>query len=123
MANDDGKYVTCYDAAWKARTHQETQSRVLCMVQGKEHCPVCPNSQFKVKIQVSVGEQEVACPRWEDEAERLKGKHPTEYMPVRRELCLRVRPFYFCASCKNADPNNPPESVNGWVERHKRGGG
>ena len=57
--------VLCHAWAPKRKDRPHTVSRVLCIMQAYDHCPECPNSRFVLHVPFQIGEQIVACPRWE----------------------------------------------------------
>lgn len=65
---------------------------------------------------MGAGNQAVFCPRWESNEDREKERLPILYVPIRRETCMRTKPFSFCSTCPNANPAELPRNVDGWYE-------
>ena len=120
MPTDSGKHVTCHDWAPKQQSRGHSVSRALCLLGQKDYCPSCVHSRFTMKISVGAGDQPVSCPRWESSADRSNNLPPITYSPVRRETCLRVRPFEFCPSCPNSKSEEDPYVTAGWYKDWKK---
>ena len=113
---DDGKFVRCIAPSpdWEG---PRDVNRQLCFLRKHPQCGACPHNEFALHLRRGIGQQVVACPRWNSEADRLHGQAPFGYAAVRRELCLTVQPFPWCPSCKNRDPVESPREQPGWYER------
>lgn len=95
-------------------------SRTLCLASARVGCSTCPDFDFKMTFQANIGDQAVACPRWDSEATRLQGVPVQEYVVIKREPCLTVRPFPWCSSCANSRPEEPPRANPGWYDQERR---
>ena len=117
----NGLVVTCHAWSPKKEDHGHDQSRSLCVLQPRDNCPSCAHSRFKLSFQEGIGNQEVACPRWDHDADRVEGK-PAEYVQIRREICMTTKPFEWCTFCPNTKAEGAPFSVPGWYEelRHSK---
>ena len=111
-----GKFVTCHDWAPKQRNRGHSVSRALCLMDTREGCSTCLHSRFVLRIPMGAGDQIVSCPRWDGSQSRNKGGVPVLYVQIRRETCLRARPFEFCTSCPNSKPAELPRNIEGWYE-------
>ena len=120
MPSKDGKYVACHDWAPKQRNRGHEVSRAVCLLAKKPSCGGCPHRQFVLRLPMGAGDQTVACPRWE-QSSMMKKEPPDLYVPVRRETCLRSRPFAFCSSCPNSRPAQTPRVEEGWYDNWKSG--
>lgn len=111
----DGKTVLCIDDPEKPHT----VDRTLCLLGVRPSCPGCPNRVFKVRFQLKVVDQEVACPRWASEEERKERKEPVSYVMVARGSCL-TKPYLQCESCPNSQASQPPRSQVRWWELEEK---
>lgn len=109
----DGLYVTCHAWAPKQKNRPHQVSREVCVSQAREHCKICPNSRFVLRLPIAIGHQTVSCPRWLNSTSEGP---PVEYVQIRRELCFTKKPFDFCRICPNARQQNPPRAIPGWVD-------
>ena len=59
----------------------ERQHRAVCLTKPYVACDSCPNSTFKLVFSGNPKErfEQVFCPRWENEATRMKGEAPSKY--------------------------------------------
>lgn len=118
-----GLYVTCLPSL-DDREVQQVQHRAVCLTKPYVACSICPHQTFTLifKAQPYDPYELLACPRWRNEADRLKGDAPASYAPVQRAMCSE-RPFPFCPSCPTkevledlgADKVRP-----GWYGRWRR---
>ena len=115
MSEDTGRTVTCHRWAPKSEAAPHQVTREVCLRKPDEVCQTCPHSRFLVRIQVGIGNQAVACPRWKSETDWRLGDSPESYVIARRELCLTQKPFDFCVECPNSRAKNPPTQEPGWV--------
>lgn len=115
----NGLTVVCHAWAPKQKNRQHSVSRVMCLAQAHSYCRRCENFNFVLHIPFRIGDQIIACPRW-DNGQRIRGSPPSEYVMIRRETCLRMAPFEYCASCLNSRSEVPPMSDPGWYERAYR---
>jgi hypothetical protein len=115
----DGLTVTCHSWEPKKKGRPHAVSRVLCVAKAYPFCKRCPNSRFVLHLRFQLGEQTVACPRWE-EGPRVEKNMPTGYATVRREICLKKNTFEYCPSCPNSRADIPKMSDPGWYERMHR---
>lgn len=111
-----GLVVVCHAWAPKQKNRQHSVSRTMCLANGHEYCPQCENYNFVLHIPFKIGDQVVACPRWNN-GQRIQGNPPSGYQTIRRETCLRTAPFEYCGSCLNSHSEEPPMSDPGWYER------
>lgn len=116
---DDGKFVRCLAPSPDWAGPREV-NRNLCFLRKHPQCGACPHNTFSIHLRRGIGDQVVACPRWNSDAERLRGHPLIGYAAVRRELCLTVQPFPWCSICKNRDPGEPPREQPGWFEHEPR---
>lgn len=114
-----GLYVLCDGYAPKSGTDVHQTTRLKCLVSPMPACKSCEHSNFVVKLRLGVGDQKVACPRWNNIEDRLNHVFP-KYEIIRRELCITRRPFEYCSSCPNKDATMKPQTEPGWWE--ERGG-
>lgn len=118
--SSDGKFIYCGMGTPDWQGPQEVQ-RVLCLTRSRgEICETCPGSSFTLRIQVGIGRQSVACPRWKDDEDRRRRREPRDYVLRHRETCLNDKPFAYCPSCPNSDPSLPPQGKPGWWEEELR---
>ncbi len=110
----DGKTVVCIDP-----DQPHTVDRIVCLFGTRPSCSGCPNRVFKVRFQLKVVDQTVACPRWASEEERKERKEPVGYVMVSRGSCL-IRPYLQCESCPNSQASERPRSQVRWWELEER---
>lgn len=113
-----GLMVLCDGEAPKAGTDVRQQSRAVCLGHPLTACATCEHGTFALKLPVRVGDQVVACPRWDSISDRYEHKKP-DYEMVRRQQCLVDRPYEHCSFCPNRDAKNPPRTEPGWWEAEK----
>lgn len=111
----NGKTVTCTDPETP-----HSVDRLICLAKTRPNCQGCPNSHFTIRFQARVGDQQVACPRWRSEEERIERKDPLDYVTVSRGLCLSVHPFPQCDGCPNGQADQPPRIYAKWWEVEER---
>jgi hypothetical protein len=95
-------------------------SRVLCLLEARPGCQMCPHRQFTVRFQLRSADHLVACPIWNSEKSRLLKEEPIDYQAVRRETCFHLKPYVFCQSCPNSNPSEDPRTYRRWVETEER---
>jgi hypothetical protein len=115
----NGKTVLCTIDVCGEEVHHWVD-RSICLLETRPACSTCPNSQFEVLFQIRIGDQMVACPRWEDQNEMRQNKDPDGYVFTKRYVCLTEKPFPFCIRCPNANSSNPPRDTLKWFEREER---
>ncbi len=106
----NGKVVVCTDP-----DQPHTVERTICLLGSRAACIGCPNRVFKVRFQLKVVDQTVACPRWVSEEERKERKEPVDYVMVPRGLCL-TKPYFQCETCPNSLTSERPRSQPRWWE-------
>jgi|SRR3954469_11839057 hypothetical protein len=111
----NGKTVTCTDPE-----APHSVDRASCLAKKKPECAACPNSHFTIRFQSRIGDQQVACPRWRLEEDRLARREPTDYVSVPRSMCLTLRPFDQCIGCVNGQASEPPRIYSKWWEAEER---
>ena len=116
----NGLTIMCDSWEPKKKGRSHSVSRVLCATKAYPYCRRCPNSKFVLSIQLDLGNQMVACPRWEEGKSRISKNMPDGYATIRREVCLRHDAFEFCPSCPNSHSDMPKLSDPGWYERMYR---
>jgi hypothetical protein len=112
-----GLMVLCDGEAPKAGTDVKQQSRTVCLSAPYKACQSCEHAVFTIRLQPGVGNQVVACPRWEDTSSRY-AHDPPQYEMVRREQCLDM-PYEHCSFCPNKDLRAVPRVKPGWWEAEK----
>lgn len=119
-----GKIVECNRYSPKTGRSRHRTHRTVCFFKRYPYCQQCKHSEFVLTIPIKIGEQLVQCPRWEGRTDRDHlDLPPSEYVEVRRALCLRsTKVFQFCTYCPNSDPLQPPKVKKGWLKRKKRKG-
>jgi len=109
-----GLTVLCDGLAPKGGTEVHQADRSLCISQARgSACTDCEHSRFILRFKPGVGNQQVACPRWDSIDDRLARKKP-RYEIIRREVCLTVAPYEHCSSCPNKKVSEEPRSEPGW---------
>lgn len=116
MANN-GRFVTCNSSPPGVSMGPHQVDRVLCVFEKRTGCDDCVHHSFVIDFQVNIGSQVVACPRWETDTDRIEGRPAVSYVHIRREPCLRIRPFPWCPGCPNSMAQEPPRDQVGWHER------
>lgn len=116
--SSDGKTVLCESYGIWPVAH--TVSRALCAMNARPECGGCPNGKFVVRVQLRVVDQVVACPQWVSETERGERQDPSHYIGVRRETCLKAKPYPFCLDCPNGRAENLPRLHPKWFEEEER---
>ncbi len=117
---NNGKVVLCVVGNTPEGPIEQPTSRAVCLTKPKEQCQTCPNSSFRMAFQFRAVDQLVACPRWESAEAEKEGRDPLDYEMVRRDTCLRLKPFTFCSSCPNGKYTAAPRSEPRWVEEEAR---
>lgn len=116
----DGKIVACEHVPSMLEGIPAEVSRTTCLLKAKEQCGTCPNSRVVLRFQLRVVDQVVACPRWESEEDRRERRDPLDYVEVRRDTCIRVKPFDHCDSCPNSSAGELPRIHARWFEEEER---
>lgn len=113
-----GLTVLCDGEAPKAGTDVRQQDRAVCLAKPLAACKTCEHNTFSLQLPTRVGDQVVACPRWESISDRYNHVKPL-YENVRRQQCLVDRPYEHCSFCPNKDVHSPPRTEDGWWEVEK----
>lgn len=113
-----GLYVLCDGESPKSGTDVHQKDRAVCLAGPLAACKTCEHNKFKLTLKTGVGNQLVACPRWESVSDRYDRVVP-RYETIRREVCLISRPYEHCSLCPNRDINNAPRAYVGWWEEEK----
>lgn len=112
-----GLMVLCDGEAPKAGTDVKQQDRTICLAKPYKACGSCEHGTFTIRLKVGIGNEAVACPRWEDIAARYAHVLP-QYETVRREQCFDM-PYEHCSFCPNKDVRAPARTEPGWWEDEK----
>jgi hypothetical protein len=82
----------------------QIQHRAVCLTRPFHGCTACPHQAFTLVFRSQPYDpyEMIACPRWREVTDRIKGESPHTYVPVERGLCSS-RPFDFCPSCPSQD--------------------
>jgi hypothetical protein len=112
----NGKFVVCRSCVPGAIMAEHVVSREICFFRLREDCEQCPNAEFSIYLPAGLGDILVACPRWGSDQDRLLGAPIAEYITIRRETCLKARPFPWCAACSNSHVTEVPRTEAGWFE-------
>lgn len=103
----------------------EVKHRAVCMTVPYTACQSCCHSSFTLIFKKDRSEKfvQVACPRWLNEGDRIRGLAPDSYVPTEEATCSD-RPFPFCTSCpsrQTLEANYGTDKVkNGWFGRWSR---
>jgi hypothetical protein len=101
----------------------EMQHRAVCLAQPYPACLSCRHSCFTLTFgQKEERYEQVACPRWKSEKDRLAGEGPDDYAMTEQATC-ESKPFPFCASCptqKQLQKYSADKTKPGWFGRWHR---
>ena len=104
----------------------EVKSRAGCLVRPYEKCSYCRHGTFTLVFNANKQEryEQVACPRWNNEKDRLDGKAPAKYVMTEVATC-KEKPFHFCPSCPsmkklNDEYGGTDKRKEGWYSRYER---
>lgn len=115
----DGKTVMC-TSGYDGEEVNHSVNRVLCLLDSRPACKICPHGDFDLVFQIRASDQVVACPRWENEDDRKNRRDPLDYVPIQRDICISQRPFPFCEECPNSKAGALPETEMRWFELRER---
>jgi hypothetical protein len=108
------KFVRCLASADEAGPREV--HRGLCYLRRFPECGTCPHQTFALRLRRGLGDEHVACPRWDNDGDRMRGFPPHSYGIVRRELCFTAQPFPWCSACPNRQADELPRTDPGWYE-------
>lgn len=102
----------------------EIRSRVSCLLKPLPACNGCSHSKFKMVFNAdpATNLQTVQCPRWRNDATRMSGEKPVEYVETELLTCAN-KPFSFCGSCPSLERLSQmfvDKKKDGWYSRFRR---
>jgi hypothetical protein len=101
----------------------ESASRTNCLLRPYPTCSACPHSTFTLVFKPRETKlEQVACPRWAEETDRLGSKAPSSYITTEAATC-QDSPFPFCVSCPsvtNVARSGADKRLPGWYGRWNR---
>jgi hypothetical protein len=118
MQSRNGKTVLCTSGIDGEEVNHWV-GRELCLLESRPACGSCPNSKIDMVFQIGLGQQTVACPRWESDKQQREGQSPS-YVFIDRKVCLTEKPFSFCPSCPNSNPSELPRDGLKWLDEDIR---
>ncbi len=82
----------------------ELKHRVVCLTKPYAACQGCRHSKFKLIFNAdpNASLKTVMCPRWSQDADRLKGTQPDKYVETEIKTCAE-KPYPFCPSCPSLE--------------------
>lgn len=102
----------------------EIKNRVQCLLKPYPACNGCSHSRFKVIFNAdpTAKLKQVQCPRWTNDAARMVGEKPIDYVKTELATCAS-KPFPFCSGCPSLEKLSTmfiDKQKDGWYSRFRR---